>query len=464
LKNIFSIIITILATTLLFNACKKDSFITGTNAQLKLSADTLKYDTVFTSTGSVTKTFKIINTNDKKLLLSKVKLMGGATSAYKMNVNGVATTERNDIEIAANDSIYVFVTVTINPTAVNLPFIVRDSVQINYNSLTKFVQLQSYGQNAIFINNGLIISNVNFTASLPYVILGGLQVAAGATLTLNAGTKIYCHADAPIIIDGTMIANGTKIQPVVFAGDRLDDPYVNFPSSWPGIYFRATSKDNFLKFVQVKNAYQAVVVLQPSVNANPKLILKQAILDNALDAGLLCTNSNVAVDNTLISNCGRCVSVSYGGTYNFTHCTFAAYSNNYVQHKNPSVFISDANELNQTNPLTAMLRNTIIYGDAGLVQNEIQTNKVGSAFNVSLDYCLYRNVTDPANCTFNQSIKNVNPSFDSINNVNRIYDFRITKNATAAGINKGTSTIFVKDLDDNNRAVGLPDIGAYEKQ
>jgi hypothetical protein len=464
LKNIFFIIIITLISTVFFTACKKDSFITGTNAQLRLSADTIKYDTVFTTTGSITKTFKIINTNDKKLLLSKVKLMGGAASAYKMNVNGIATSERNDIEIAANDSIYVFVTVTINPTAVNLPFIVRDSIQINYNSLTKYVQLQAYGQNAIFINNGLVISNVNFTAALPYVILGSLQVATGATLTLNAGTKLYSHADAPIIIDGTLIANGTKTQPVVFAGDRLDDPYVNFPAAWPGIFFRTTSKDNVLKFVQVKNAYQAIVVLQPSVNANPKLVLKQSILDNALDAGLLCTNTNVTVDNTLVSNCGRGLSVSHGGTYNFTHCTFASFSNNYVQHKNPSVYISDANELNQTNALSAVLRNTIIYGDAGLVQNEIQTNKVGTVFNVNLDYCLYRNTTDPTNCTINQSIKNVNPSFDSVNNVTRFYDFRITKNSTAAGINKGTATSFLKDLDDNNRAVGLPDIGAYEKQ
>jgi hypothetical protein len=77
---------------------------------------------------------------------------------------------------------------------------------------------------------------------------------------------------------------------------------------------------------------------------------------------------------------------------------------------------------------------------------------------------LYRNTTDPTNCTINQSIKNVNPSFDSVNNVTRFYDFRITKNSTAAGINKGTATSFLKDLDDNNRAVGLPDIGAYEKQ
>ena len=135
-----------------------------------------------------------------------------------------------------------------------------------------------------------------------------------------------------------------------------------------------------------------------------------------------------------------------------------------MQHKNPSVFISDANESNQTNPLIVTLRNTIIYGDAGLVPNEIQTQKVGTSFNVNIDYCLYRNTTEPANATINQSVKNIDPSFDSINNVQRIYNFRITKNTSAAGINKGTATPFLKDLDDNNRTVGLPDIGAYEKQ
>ena len=434
------------------------------NAQLKLSADSLKYDTVFTTIGSITKSFKIINTNDQKLLISKVKLMGGTTSAFKINVNGFATIERNDIELAANDSIYVFVTVTVNPTLVNLPFIISDSILINYNGLNKLVQLQAYGQNANFINNGLIISNITFTNSKPYVILGGLQIASGATLTINEGAKIYCHADAPIIVDGTIICNGTKALPIVFAGDRLDDPYSTFPASWPGIYCRGNSKDNVLKFTQIKNAYQAIVALQPSVNANPKLALKQCLIDNALDVGLLCTNTNVVVDNTLISNCGRGVSFSNGGTYSLTHSTIVSYSNNYVQHKSSSVYLSDANESNQTNPLNVLLRNCIIYGDAGFVQNEIQTNKIGNIFNVNLDYCLYRNTTDPTNTTINQSIKNIDPSFDSVNNASRFYNFRITKSATAPGINKGTATSFLKDLDDNSRNVGLPDMGAYEKQ
>ena len=32
------------------------------------------------------------------------------------------------------------------------------------------------------------------------------------------------------------------------------------------------------------------------------------------------------------------------------------------------------------------------------------------------------------------------------------------------GINAGVATGFLKDLDDKNRNVGLPDMGCYEKQ
>jgi hypothetical protein len=465
MKKIFPLLVLVFISSCLFLSCKKDSFITSADARLSTSVDSLKFDTVFTTTGSITKSFKIFNKNEQKLLLSKVKLGGGANSAFKMNVNGIAATELSNIEVAANDSIYVFVTVTVNPTTANLPFIISDSVMIDFNGRNAKVNLEAYGQNANFIRNGLIVSSINFNNILPYVILGGLQVANTGTLTINAGTKIYCHADAPLIIDGTLICNGTKLQPIVFAGDRLDDPYNGFPASWPGIYFRSTSKDNMLQFTNVKNAYQGLVVDAPASNANPKLILKQCIIDNALDAGLLFTNTKVVAENCLVSNCGRGIEASFGGNYTFTHCTIASYSNNYVLHKKPSVFLTDANGTNQTNALITLLQNCIIYGDAGFVQNEIQTTKVGNNFVVNIDHCLYRAVTDPTNASINVSIKNIDPSFDSVDNSRRVYDFRITKNATAAGLNKGVATtpLLLKDLDDKNRNVGLPDIGAYEK-
>jgi hypothetical protein len=463
MKNITSFIAIIFLNICFFTSCKKDSFITSADARLGTSVDSLKFDTVFTTTGSITKSFKIFNNNEQKLLLSKIKLGGGATSSFKMNVNGIATTELNNVEVAANDSIYVFVTVTVNQTTANLPFIISDSILIDFNGKNAKVNLEAFGQNANFIRNGLVISNVNFTNTLPYVILGGLQVANTGILNINEGTKIYCHADAPIIIDGTLKCNGTKLQPIVFAGDRLDDPYNGFPASWPGIYFRATSKDNVLQFTNIKNAYQALVADAPAPNANPKLLLKQCIVDNALDAGLLFTNTKVVAENCLVSNCGRGVDASFGGNYSFIHCTIASYSNNYVLHKKPSVFITDANENNQTKPLNTLLQNCIVYGDAGFVQNEIQTTKVGSNFVVNIDHCLYRAVADHINAIINVSIKNIDPSFDSVDNSRRLYDFRITKNTTAAGINKGVVTSLLKDLDDKNRNVGLPDIGAYEK-
>ena len=449
----------------IFTSCKKDSFITVSDARLSTSTDSLKFDTVFTVTGSITKSFKILNNNDQKLLVSKIKLGGGLLSPYKMNVNGLATAEANNIEIAGNDSIYVFVTVTVNPTTTNLPFILNDSIAINYNGLTKFVQLEAFGQNAVFIRNGLVAGNVTFTNSLPYVILGGLQISNGASLTINAGTKIYCHADAPILVDGQLVCNGTKTQPIIFSGDRLDDPYKNFPAAWPGIYFRGTSKDNLLEFTSVKNAYQAVVVLQPSVNANPKLMLRQAIIDNAFDAGLFCNNSNVVAENCLFSNNGNNVYIEKGGVYSFTHCTVAAYSNNFVLHQKPAVYFSDVDATNQTATLNATMRNCIIYGDAGFVENDLQTKKTGTnSFVVTIDRCLYRAAIDPANAVITQSIKNINPSFDSLDVTRQFYNFRITKNAMAPGINKGTSTTLLKDLDNNNRNVGIPDLGAYEKQ
>ena len=452
----------------LLSSCKKDSFITSQFAQVNITTDSLKYDTVFTTTGSITKSFKIINENNQKLRLTKVKLMGGSASAFKINIDGSSTAEVNNLDIEANDSIYVFVSVSINPGASNLPFIVSDSILINYNGNNRYVQLQAYGQNANFLSNRVITGNVVWTNNLPYVILGSVRVDTTATLTIQPGCRIYAHANAPFIVDGSLIVNGTKAANVTFTGDRLDDNYKDLPASWPGIYFRGASKNNVLTYAVVKNANQAIVAEKPSVNANPKVILHQCIIDNAFDIGIYCVNSNLQADNSLISNCGSNIVLSYGGTYNFTHCTVAAYSNDYLTHKNPVLNVNNFLEqagATVTANLNAVFRNSIFWGDGGIVSNEIVVNKQGAtAFSVLFEKNIYRNVTDPANSTLNNNVINTDPSFDSIDVNKRIFDFRITKNAFAPGINAGVATGFLKDLSDANRNVGLPDLGCYEKQ
>lgn len=452
---------------LAFFSCKKDSFITSGDARVNISTDSLRFDTVFTSVGSVTQSFKIRNDNEQQLRLSSVKLMGGSASPFKININGIAANELSNIEIAAEDSIYIFVSVTVNPTAANLPFILSDSISIQYNGNQRWVQLEAYGQNAVFMNGQDITVNTTFTNAKPYVILDYLRVAPGVTLTVLPGARIYSHANAPIIIDGTINATGMPGNKIIFTGDRLDAPYRDFPAGWPGIIFRSSSINNVFQFAEIKNAYQAMVVDQPSVNANPKLTLQQCMIDNAYDAGILSINSSVTASNVLISNCANNIAIQGGGVYNFTHCTVASFSNNYLLHRTPVLAVANytvQNGVPVVNNLQAAFTNCIFWGDDGFVDNEIVVNKEGAApFAVNISNSLYRSAMDPANATLTDVLKNQDPLFDSIDVTNRYYDFRHTK-SPAPGLETGTATPITKDLDNNNRPVGLPDMGCYEKQ
>ena len=455
--------------TTILCACKKDEFNFSASASLFVSTDTVKFDTVFTSVGSVTQSFKIKNDNDQKLRISTIRLMGGNSSAFQMNVNGQAATLVNNIDIEPNDSIYVFVTVHINPNQNNLPFIINDSIQIQYNNNNRWVQLEAYGQNAHFMTNEILLGNITWTNDLPYVILGSLTVDTNAVLQIDAGCKIYTHANAPILIDGTLQTNGIKNNEVVFTGDRLDEYYRDLPASWPGIYFRSTSKNNQLNYTIVKNATDAISVFEPSVNSFSKLALHHCTIDNALNKGLYALASSVEMENSLISNCGKNIFLERGGSFVFSNCTVAAYANSFIFHNHPVLWLS--NYIYQNNTLltastNAQFINCIFWGEGGLNSNEVAVYKEGNDnFSVVFDHCLYKNDTTPSNSTVVSSINNFDPSFDSIDVVNRYYDFRTNNFSNAPGIDNGINTTYLTDLDNNPRTIGsATDIGCYEKQ
>jgi hypothetical protein len=453
---------------LVFFSCKKESFITSSDAVVTITADTLKYDTVFVTSGSITQSFKIINENNQKLRLSSVKLMGGTGSAFKINVDGTIGPEADNLEINANDSIYVFVQVNVNQSSANLPFVIRDSIQVSYNGNNKFVQLEAWGQNAHFLVNKEVSSDEVWNNDLPYVILGYLHVQSNKVLTINKGCRIYVNAAAPIVIDGTLQVNGSKdtIDRVSFQGERLDDPYKYFPASWPGIFFNTGSSNNVLNYAVIKNSYQAIAAQDPSINANPKVILNECVIDNSYDAGIITINSSVQATNCLISNCGKNIYLLKGGNYQFIHCTVASFSNNFITHRDPVLTVTNyiiSNNITNSADLTALFRNCIFWGDGGGLTDEVAVAKNGNTvFNVNFDYNLWKVQNVPSNITSNQIITNADPLFDSINTYKNYYDFRLRSNSPA--LNKGTATSVTIDLDGNSRPVGFPDLGCFEKQ
>ena len=470
MKRIFFLLFKIGFCVIFFMAsCNKENFITSSDASLFVSSDSIKFDTVFTSIGSITKSFKIINQNNQKLLLSEIKLIGGTQSPFRININGTAAIQLNNIEIDANDSMYVFVAITINPTQQNLPFIISDSIKINYNGNDKFVQFQAYGQNAHFLNNENITGNVTWQNDLPYVILGSLQINESATLTVESGTKMFVHANAPILVDGTLITQGVKNNEVVFTGDRLDTDYSNLPASWPGIIFRTSSKNNALNFTVIKNAYQAIVALDPSVNASPKLTIHQCTINNAYDAGIFSNHSDLLVENSLISNCGTGIKIVNGGNYQFVNCTSAGYSNDFMSHNKPTLNVCNyiyQNGIPISSDLSAQFTNCIFWGEGGTNTDEIYIDKLGNTvFDVTFDHSLYKVDVDPTNVNFISPIKNQDPSFDSVDVQNNFYDFRIKNNPLAPGLDQGINTSYLNDLDNQTRLIGnSTDIGCYEKQ
>lgn len=451
----------LLACLLVLFACKKESFTGSADARLTTSVDTLHFDTVFTSTGSITQFVKVMNGNNKGIRISSVRLAGGAASPFRINVDGIPGPAVTDLSVAANDSLYIFVTVSIDPSSANLAFVVRDSIELRYNGRTQYIQLDAFGQNAHFFRNRAIKTNEVWNNDLPYVILDKLVVDTNAMLTINKGCRIYMHADAPLIVNGSLKVNGVDTSRVVFAGDRLDDPYTDFPASYPGLIFSGISHDNNMSYAVVKNAYQGIVVTDPAPGT--KLTLNESIIDNAYDVGLLGIHSSISARNLLVSNCGRNIMLVGGGDYQFVHCTSAAFSNSYVQHKDPSLIVTDYFD-QQSAPLNALFRNCIFWGEGnGLVRNEVATDKQGtSAFNLVFDQVLWRMQDNLAGVTANGVINNENPQFDTVNTGRNIYSFRLKESSPA--INKGVNAGVPVDLDGKPRPVGLPDLGAYERQ
>jgi hypothetical protein len=444
-------------------ACGKERFTTSPAALLSIAADTLRFDTVFTTTGSTTQVFKIFNQNNESIRIGSVRLAGGVASPFKLNAGGMPGPVVENLAIGANDSTYVFVSVTLPGTSADAPFRVQDSIEITYNGNQRWVQLEAYGQNAHFIRNGTITGTQVWTAERPYVVSGALTVAKDAHLTITKGCRIYLHADAPLVVKGRLTVQGRPgdSSNVVFTGDRLDAPYRHYAGSWPGIRFERESHDNSFQYATIKNAINAI-----QVEASPlaeKLRLHETSIDNASGAGILATNCHINAQNILVSNCGKNIVLQQGGTYLFTHATVASFSNAHVAHREPVLTVSNAApDNNNAAPLSALFRNCIFWGESNsLVPAEVLVSKEGNTtFDVTFDGVLWPLAAAPENATVTIPPVTLDPEFVSAEA--ELYDFHLKE--TSPAVNSGVPAGVSLDLDGRPRPVGAPDLGTYENQ
>ena len=87
---------------LLTSSCREDFVFTPSTGELAFSKDTLFLDTIFTGISSSTYNFKVYNTSNQDILIPSIRLGQGSSSQYRLNVDGVAGQEFQNIPLLAN--------------------------------------------------------------------------------------------------------------------------------------------------------------------------------------------------------------------------------------------------------------------------------------------------------------------------------------------------------------------------
>lgn len=449
----------------LFSSCRKDSFTTSSSDKLTFSTDTLTFDTVFTTLGSTTRYFTIHNPHNQKINVADIRLAGGDQSIFRLNIDGKQVNEATNVEIPANDSIYVFVAVTIDPNNEDNPYVLYDSVLCETNGNMQSVTLQAWGQNAHFFY-GEIIGTQTWIPDKPYVIIHSILVDSDEVLTVQPGCRIFMHADSRFYVQGTLKVMGQINDSVIFRGDRLESYYIDDPGNWEGIHLLRSSHDNEINYTVIKEAIVGVRVDSLKETAAPKLVMRNSQIRFTLSSGLLGITADIYAENCLIHACGEWnVQLEFGGNYQFEDCTFANYSSILINHQSPVARLSnyfaykDEQGVDQVilANLNASFRNCIVYGS---LQKELELDPFeGADFNFSFNHCLLKvnKDIDTTSASFSGCIYNADPQFA---NPFEMDDYHLLENSPCidAGIANG---IFI-DLDGKDRSDGKPDIGCYE--
>ena len=466
-------------------SCKKNNQINpDSNLKLAFSADTVLFDTVFTSLGSATHELRIYNQHSDDLKISSIRLVGGESSPYRINLDGESATEFYDKIIPAEDSLFSFLRVTINPNDLNTPFVVEDELEFVTNGNTQIVKLLAWGQNANYIVADKVVylggvpypyhivadslQTTVWTKEKPYVIYGYALINSYGTLKIEEGTRIYCHQGGGIFSwsDGQLIIDGTADEPVIIQGDRLESYYQNTPGQWEQILMMdgRAGADHKVSHAIIRNGTIGLNCQSSLKVTECALRIDNTIIENQSGYGLYSILYPVEAKNFIIANCGYANFWAFGGDYRFVHGTIANYwnANEHDNNKNAVLVANYATDANTEEvfyyPFHMEMDNCIIYGKQKDEFKGVFGPDADSTY--LFDHCLIKSEKYNGDMAgFSHCLFNLDPLFVD----QRKPDCHIDSIASPV-IGMGNPLFGNEvpyDLDGVSR-VGAPDMGAYQ--
>ncbi|MFS4491512.1 hypothetical protein [Maribacter sp. 2308TA10-17] len=365
MRSYFFIIFTVMLIVL-GSSCRKDFQYTPSSGNLEFSKDTVFLDTVFSTIGSSTRTLKVYNRTREDIEIPSIRLSQGQSSSYRLNVDGAAGKEFNNIPILAKDSIFIFIETTFDVSETNEnEFLYTDAIQFDASENQQEVQLVTLVKDAIFLyprqlSNGLKETipigldeagnevrtegfelednQLNFTDQKPYVIYGYAAIPEGKELTIEAGTRVHFHKDsgmfinsnASIQINGALSEDKELLEnEVVFSGDRLEAELSDVPGQWGTIWISAGSVNNSINHLTLKNAIVGILVEGNELLQSPTLKIKNTQIYNSASINLWGRRAFIEGENVVLGSSGNSsLYLNLGGKYEFVHCTVANYWSN----------------------------------------------------------------------------------------------------------------------------------------
>jgi hypothetical protein len=460
---------------LVFSCHPERSYVEGGDARLLFTLDTLFFDTVFTTVGTVTRSFRVKNPHPQFIRIDEISLAGGASSVFRVNVDGDPGIQFSGVEIAPNDSMFVFVEATLDPNGSNEVLRIQDSIVFLTNGQVQDVDLVAWGQDVHMIRQLVIDAPVTWTADKPYLVIESVYVDSSASLTIDPGVEVYLHKDALIFVDGSLQVLGTRDAPVRFGGDRLEAFYDQIPGQWGLLYLSGSSHDNQVMHAEIRNGTIGILISAPPGSATmPDLEISNTLISRMSSNGFYALNALVNGHNLVVGDCGgSSLALVYGGDYRFTHSTFANFwPPGFSSRLLPAVLLTDYFVTLEDGDLVlyadgqfdnAIFHNSIIYGSHPM---ELLIDSYHDLqLNYSFDYCLtrihedsLRYLNDPL---ITHIINNEHPRFDSIP-VN--YQLDTLSPAIDAGL-PAYAIGFPFDMKGDNRLDDeAPDLGAFERK
>lgn len=450
----------------LMTSCIDDSISTSPSHQPTFSVDTLQLGTVFTDELTVTHKFAVHNRNGKGINISDIRVTGVNADLFRINVDGMSGTTFQNVEIRANDSIYVFVEARLPQNNSDVPMAVEANIDFLTNGVMRSVVVHADGQDVHRMRAVTIDNDARFTSGKPYQIFDSLVVAPGATLTLDPGADLRFHDGAIFIVRGTLISNGTVDNPVNICGDRTGNVITNITfdlmsRQWYGLQFTVSSVSNRMSHTHLRNTWYGVVVSGDGLvepDSTPKLWMQNCKLRNSGDLVLEVYDADVYAVGCEFAEAANGVVYLQGGDHVFNHCTFANYYL-FSAISGPAValaHLSAEDAVDSSTPYTsALFSNCIIYGlGADIAPGDLTGTQV------LLRNCLLKsNGTDDDN--FVDCLWGADPLYYTVRN-DYIFDYRLRPESPAIGAGIATLTLpdAARDYYGNLRGA-TPDIGAY---